>query len=175
MKGFNLSVWALKHRSFVWFLMIVSIVAGAMSYIGIGREEDPDFAIKTMVIQAALPGASTQETLWQVTDRIEKKLEDLDQLDRTRSITRPGSAVVYVDLLDTTRARELPEIWQRVRNMMNDIRGDFPSEFKGFQFNDNFGDVFGNIFAFTSDGFSPREVRDYAEAARRVFDRAGWP
>ena len=64
MKGFNLSVWALKHRSFVWFLMIVSIIAGAMSYIGIGREEDPDFAIKTMVIQAALPGASTQETLW---------------------------------------------------------------------------------------------------------------
>ena len=167
MKGFNLSVWALKHRSFVWFLMIVSIIAGAMSYIGIGREEDPDFAIKTMVIQAALPGASTQETLWQVTDRIEKKLEDLDELDRTRSVTRPGVAVIYVDLLDTTRARELPRIWQRVRNMMSDIRGDFPEGFSGFAFNDSFGDVYGNIYAFTADGFSPRELRDYVETARR--------
>ena len=127
MSGFNLSDWALKHRSFVWFLMIVSLVAGAMAYVQIGREEDPNFAIKTMVVSAALPGASVVETLNQVTDRIEKKLEDLDELDKTRSITRPGQAVVYVELLDTTRAEDLPEIWQRVRNMMADIRGEFPA------------------------------------------------
>ena len=143
MKRFNLSDWALQHRSFVWFLMIVSVVAGALSYMQIGREEDPDFAIKTMVVSGSLPGASVEETLRQVTDRIERKLEDLDELDRTRSITRPGQAIVYIDLLDTTKARNLPVIWQRVRNMMTDIRGDFPSEFSGFQFNDSFGDVFG--------------------------------
>ena len=168
MSGFNLSDWALKHRSFVWFLMIVSLVAGAMAYVQIGREEDPNFAIKTMVVSAALPGASVVETLNQVTDRIEKKLEDLDELDKTRSITRPGQAVVYVELLDTTRADDLPEIWQRVRNMMADIRGEFPAEFAGFQFNDRFGDVFGNLYAFTSDGFTPREVRDYVEEVRRA-------
>ena len=168
MSGFNLSDWALKHRSFVWFLMIVSLVAGAMAYVQIGREEDPNFAIKTMVVSAALPGASVVETLNQVTDRIEKKLEDLDELDKTRSITRPGQAVVYVELLDTTRAEDLPEIWQRVRNMMADIRGEFPAEFAGFQFNDRFGDVFGNLYAFTSDGFTPREVRDYVEEVRRA-------
>ncbi|SNR47439.1 efflux RND transporter permease subunit [Puniceibacterium sediminis] len=168
MKSFNLSDWSLKHRSFVWFLMIVSLLAGALSYVNIGREEDPNFAIKTMIISATLPGASVEETLNQVTDRIEKKLEDLDSLDRTRSITRPGVSIVYVDLLDTTKAKDLPRLWQEIRNMMADIRPDFPAEFAGFQFNDNFGDVYGNIFAFTSDGYTPREVRDYVEEARRA-------
>jgi multidrug efflux pump subunit AcrB len=167
MTRFNLSDWALNHRSFVWFLMIVSVLAGVLSYLSIGREEDPDFAIKTMIVAAALPGADTRETLTQVTDRIEKKLEDLDELDFTRSVTRPGESIVYVELLPTTKPAELPRIWQRVRNMMNDIRPDFPAEFAGFQFNDSFGDVFGNLYAFTSDGFSPREVRDYAERVRR--------
>ncbi|PHR24185.1 MAG: ACR family transporter [Hoeflea sp.] len=167
MKKFNLSDWALQHRSFVWFLMIVSVVAGIISYMSIGREEDPDFAIKTMIISAALPGADTRETLTQVTDRIEKKLEDLDELDFTRSVTRPGQSIVYVELLASTSAKDLPEIWQRVRNMMSDIRGEFPAEFAGFSFNDSFGDVFGNLYAFTYDGFSPREVRDYAEIVRR--------
>lgn len=167
MNKFNLSDWSLNHRSFVWFLMIVCIVAGAIAYIQIGREEDPNFAIKTMVITAALPGASVEETLTQVTDRIEKKLEDLDELKHTRSITRPGQVIVYVDLLDTIRGRQIPLMWQKVRNMMADIRGDFPQEFAGFKFNDNFGDVFGNIYAFTSDGFTPREMRDYVEKVRR--------
>tara|TARA_R110002020_G_scaffold192228_7_gene392371 strand:+ start:8852 stop:11929 length:3078 start_codon:yes stop_codon:yes gene_type:complete len=167
MKTFNLSDWALNHRSLIWFLMIVSLVAGILSYVSIGREEDPNFAIKTMIISAALPGADTRETLMQVTDRIEKKLEDLDELDFTRSVTRPGESIVYVNLLPTTKARNLPLIWQRVRNMMGDIRGNFPAEFAGFQFNDSFGDVFGNLYALTSDGFSPREVRDYAETVRR--------
>jgi len=168
MKTFNLSDWALNHRSLIWFLMVVSLIAGILSYVSIGREEDPNFAIKTMIISAALPGADTRETLMQVTDRIEKKLEDLDELDFTRSVTRPGESIVYVNLLPTTKARNLPLIWQRVRNMMGDIRADFPAEFSGFQFNDSFGDVFGNLYAFTSDGFSPREVRDYAETARRA-------
>jgi multidrug efflux pump subunit AcrB len=168
MNRFNLSDWALRHRSFVWFLMIVSVLAGALSYVNIGREEDPDFSIKVMVIAASLPGADVQETLTQVTDRIEKKLEELPELDFTRSVTRPGQTVVYVELRPQTKAPELPRIWQRVRNMMNDIRPEFPEEFAGFQFNDNFGDVFGNIFAFTSDGFTPREVRDYAERTRRA-------
>ncbi len=167
MNRFNLSDWALKHRSFVWFLMIVALVAGVMSYVSIGREEDPNFAVKTMIISAALPGATTAETLAQVTDRIEKKLEDLDELDHTRSVTAPGRTVVYVELLQTTKPDRLPVIWQRVRNMMADIRPEFPAEFAGFQFNDNFGDVFGNLYAFTSDGFSPREVRDHAETVRR--------
>ncbi|TMV86558.1 efflux RND transporter permease subunit [Thioclava sp. BHET1] len=164
---FNLSDWALRHRSFVWYLMIVSLIAGVMSYMTIGREEDPNFAVKTMVIQATLPGATVQDTLNQVTDRIEKKLKELPELDFTRSITRPGVSVVYVNVLPSIKGGQLPAIWQKVRNMMADIRPDFPSEFGGFQFNDDFGDVFGDIYAFTSDGFSPREVEDYVKIVQR--------
>lgn len=165
--SFNLSDWALQHRSFVWYLMIISVLAGAMAYVNIGREEDPNFTIKTMVISAALPGATVQETLDQVTERIEKKLLEIDELDYTKSITWPGVAIVYVNLKATTRGPLIDLTWQRVRNMMGDIRGQFPPEFAGFNFNDNFGDVFGNIYAFTSDGFSPREVRDLIEDIRR--------
>jgi len=176
LKRFNLSDWALHHRSFVWFLLLMSMFAGAISYLALGREEDPDFTIKTMIIAAALPGATTEETLTQVTTRIETKLEELDELDFTRSVTMPGQAVVYVELDPTTRGPAVPEIWKRVRQMMSDIRSDFPQEFAGFQFNDNFGDVFGNIYAFTSDGFTPREMRDRVEDIRKqvsALDLAG--
>ncbi len=166
MKRFNLSDWALNHRSMVWFFMIMFTVAGIAAYFAMGREEDPNFAIKTMVVTASLPGATVAETAKQVTDRIEKKLQDLDELDVTRSITYPGFAVVYVDLLATTKASRLPERWQRVRNYMADIRPDFPQEFQGFSFNDRFGDVYGNVYALTSDGFTPREIRDFAEHIR---------
>ena len=164
---FNLSDWALQHRSFVWYLMVISMLAGALSYMNIGREEDPNFTIKTMVISASLPGATVQETLDQVTERIEKKLLEVDELDFTKSITWPGRTIVYVNLKATTRGLLIDRAWLRVRNMMGDIRGEFPPEFAGFHFNDNFGDVFGNIYAFTSDGFSPREVRDLIEDIRR--------
>ena len=104
MKGsFNLSDWALKHQSFVWYLMFVALLMGVFSYMNLGREEDPSFTIKTMVIQTRWPGATQEETLKQVTDRIEKKLEELDSLDYVKSYTRPGESTVYVYLRDTTK------------------------------------------------------------------------
>lgn len=166
MKSFNLSDWALRHRSFVWFLIIVSLLAGFLSYRNLGREEDPSFTIKTMVITAALPGATAQETLDQVTERIEDKLAELPTLKRSWSETYPGRSVVYLELEPSVRGAAVNQTWLRVRNMMSDIRGDFPEEFAGFAFNDNFGDVFGSIYAFTSDGFSPRELQDEVEKVR---------
>lgn len=166
MKGFNLSDWALRHRSLVWFLILVSMLAGGMAYFNLGREEDPSFAVKQMVISAALPGATAQETEDQVTRRIEQKLMELDTLKSTRSESFPGRSVVNVELEATVRGDDLRQTWLRIRNMMSDIRGEFPSEFAGFQFNDNFGDVFGNVYAFTSDGFSPQEMRDRVEDVR---------
>lgn len=176
MTRFNLSDWALNHRSFVWFLLIVSMIAGTISYRNLGREEDPNFTVKVMVIGAALPGASIDETLKQLTTRIETKLEELDELYFTRSVTTAGQAVVYVELLPTTRGRDVSEIWKRVRQMMYDLRFDLPQEFAGFQFDDDFGDVFGNIYAFTADGFTPRELRDRVDDIRRqvaTLDAAG--
>ncbi|MBX4867569.1 efflux RND transporter permease subunit [Rhizobium bangladeshense] len=166
MKSFNLSDWALEHRSLVWYFMIVFILAGAFSYLNLGREEDPNFTIKTMVITAQWPGASAEEVTRQVTDRIEKKLQELESLDYTRSQTVAGQTTVFVELLPTTKARDVTPTWLRIRNMIADIKGDFPSGVVGPFFNDRFGDVFGNIYAFTSDGLTQRQLRDLVENAR---------
>ncbi|NNU46041.1 efflux RND transporter permease subunit [Rhizobium sp. WYCCWR 11279] len=166
MNKFNLSDWALEHRSLVWYFMIMFAVAGAFAYLGLGREEDPSFTIKTMVIQAQWPGASAQEVTQQVTDRIEKKLQELDKLEHTRSITTAGQTIVFVDLLPDTNARDVKPTWSRVRNLIDDIKHEFPQGVVGPFFDDQFGDVYGNIFAFTADGLSQRELRDFAENAR---------
>ncbi|UWU19185.1 efflux RND transporter permease subunit (plasmid) [Rhizobium sullae] len=166
MKKFNLSDWALEHRSLVWYFMLVFVLAGTFSYLNLGREEDPNFTIKTMVINARWPGASAEEVARQVTDRIEKKLEELDSLDYVRSQTVAGQTTIFVELLPTTKARDVEPIWVRVRNMIGDIKGEFPSGVVGPFFNDRFGDVFGNIYAFTSDGLTQRQLRDLVEDAR---------
>ncbi|PJE28761.1 Multidrug efflux pump subunit AcrB [Pseudooceanicola antarcticus] len=174
--GFNLSDWALNHRSFVWFLMVISLLAGAISYTSMGREEDPSFTIKTMVISAALPGATAEQTVVQVTDRIEKKLQELDNLKNTRSVTYPGQTVIYVDLMDTVRGDAVTDTWLKIRNMMSDLEPQMPEEFAGFYFNDDFGDVFGSVYAFTSDGFSPRELEERVDDIRSAvlqLDAAG--
>lgn len=167
MKKFNLSDWALDHASMVWYFMIVFVLLGITSYIELGREEDPSFTIKTMTISAAWPGASVEETTLQVTERIERKLEELESLDYTKSMTTPGQTLVFVNLKQETKARNVAATWVTVRNMINDIRGEFPSGVVGPAFNDRFGDVFGNIYAFTGDGLTPRQLRDYVEDARR--------
>jgi multidrug efflux pump subunit AcrB len=166
MNSFNLSDWALRHRSLVWYFMLVALIAGIMSYRGLGREEDPAFTIKTMLIQAQWPGASVEATINQITDRIEKKLEELDTLDFTRSVTTPGQTTIFVNLKDTTKGPQIPAIWAQIRNMIADIRQQFPDGVVGPFFNDRFGDVYGNVYAFTADGLSQRQLRDYVEGVR---------
>jgi multidrug efflux pump subunit AcrB len=146
--------------------MLVFLLAGAFSYINLGREEDPSFTIKTMIIQAEWPGASADEMTRQVTDRIEKKLEELPSLDFTRSMTVSGRTTIFVDLLPSTKARDVEPNWQLVRNMVGDIRATLPSGVNGPFFNDKFGDVFGNIYSFTVDGLKQRQLRDLVEQAR---------
>ncbi|MGD0023370.1 MAG: efflux RND transporter permease subunit [Xanthobacteraceae bacterium] len=166
MSSFNLSDWALRHRSLVWYFMIAFMAAGLYSYLQLGRQEDPDFTIKTMVIQAQWPGASPEEITRQVTDRIEKKLEELESLDYTKSVTVAGQTTVFVYLRDSTKASDVKPTWVRIRNMIADIKGDFPQGVVGPEFNDSFGDVFGNIYAFTGDALSQRQLRDYVEDIR---------
>ncbi|WP_338688043.1 efflux RND transporter permease subunit [Bradyrhizobium sp. 26S5] len=166
MTSFNLSDWALRHRSLVWYFMIAFMAAGLFAYLQLGRQEDPDFTIKTMVIQAQWPGASPEEMTRQVTDRIEKKLEELEWLDYTKSVTVAGQTTVFVYLRDTTKAADVKPTWVRVRNMIADIKGEFPQGVIGPGFNDRFGDVFGNIYAFTSDGLTQRQLRDEVEGIR---------
>ena len=165
--NFNLSEWALRHRSLVWYFMAIFAVMGVASYINLGREEDPSFTIKTMLIQAQWPGASVDEMSKQVTERIERKLEELEALDYTKSMTTPGQTIVFVNLRDATKGRDVPNVWLRVRNMIRDIRAEFPPGVTEPTFNDRFGDVFGNVYAFTADGLTQRQLRDYVERARR--------
>ncbi|HKT73028.1 MAG TPA: efflux RND transporter permease subunit [Steroidobacteraceae bacterium] len=165
----NLSDWALRHRSLVWFFMFLIVVMGVFSYERLGRNEDPAFTIKTMVIQAAWPGATVEETLEQVTDRIEKKVQETPGLDFIRSYTTAGTSTVFVNLLGSTRSADVPQIWYQVRKKIGDIRGSFPSGIVGPSFNDEFGDTYGIVYAFTADGFSQRELRDYAERVRSTL------
>ena len=166
MSRFNISEWALRHRSFVVFLMLAFVLAGVNAYRKLGREEDPSFAIKTMIIGAEWPGATIADTLDQITDRIEKEVQQIDALDYTKSYTVPGRTTVFVNFKDTTDPKQLPDLFYQVRKHINDIRGTFPDTLQGISFNDEFGDVFGNIYAFTSDGLSMRQLRDYVEKVR---------
>ncbi|GJE60478.1 efflux RND transporter permease subunit [Methylobacterium trifolii] len=166
MKNFNASEWALSHRSFVWFLMAICLVAGTLAYRGLGREEDPPFAIKTMVVQASWPGATIGDTLEQVTDRIEKELQQVSTLDYVKSYTTPGQATVFVNLRDTTKASEIQPSFYQVRKRLGDIQNTFPQGMQGPFFNDEFGDVYGNVYGFTADGLTHRQLRDYVEGVR---------
>jgi multidrug efflux pump subunit AcrB len=167
MKSFNLSAWALDHRSFVWFLMLIALVAGVMAFAGIGREEDPPFTIKTMIVQEQWPGATVDETINLITDPIEKEIQQIDSVDFTRSYTTPGQSTIFVNLKDTTKGRDVPWQFYLVRKHVQDIQPSMPSGVRGPFFNDEFGDVYGNIYAFTSDGLTDRQLRDYVEQVRR--------
>jgi multidrug efflux pump subunit AcrB len=166
MSGFNLSEWALNNRPIVVYIMLVAIIAGTLAYFRLGRAEDPTFVIKTMVVQAGWPGASIEETLKQVTERLERKLQETPKLDFLRSFTTAGVTTIFVNLQGSTTAREVPDIWYDVRKSIGDIRPTLPAGIVGPGFNDDFGDTFGIIFGFTSDGFTHRELRDHVESVR---------
>ena len=171
MTSFNLSEWAVHNRAIVVFLMLVCIIGGVSAYERLGRQEDPDFTVQTMVVQAVWPGATAADTLKQVTDRLEKKLEETPNLDYIKSYTKPGQATIFVYLKESTPKRDLDDIWYQVRKKVSDIRATLPQGVVGPFFNDEFGDVFGIIYGITYDGFSAREARDFAETARTEFLR----
>ena len=164
--GFNLSEWALNNRSLTVYLMIMAVVAGLFAFVKLGRNEDPSFVIKTMVVQAAWPGASVDDMLKQVTERLERTLQETPHLDFLRSFTRAGVTTIFVNLKDSTGAREIPDIWYHVRKSIGDMRHTLPAGVVGPGFNDEFGDTFGIIYGFTADGFTHRELRDYVEDVR---------
>src|SRR6478752_2762288 len=165
-RSFNISEWALAHRSFVWFLIMIIVVAGGLSYLRLGRNEDPNFTIKTMVVQVIWPGANIADTLQQITDRVEKKLQETPGLDYVRSYTVAGTSTVFITLKGSVLSRDVPDLWYQVRKKIGDIRQNLPLGIVGPFFNDEFGDTYGIIYAFTADGFTHRELRDYAEEAR---------
>ncbi len=166
MIGPNLSEWAIRSRQLTIYMMIVSVIAGTFAFINLGRDEDPSFTIKTMLVTAVWPGATMDEMQSQVTDRLERRLEETTGLDTVRSITRPGIVTIFVDLDEAWPADGVPDVWQEVRNAVGDIRHTLPPGVVGPFFTDRFGDVFGIIYGFTADGFSDRDLRDEVDRVR---------
>jgi len=166
MIGPNLSGIAIRSRSLMVYLMIVAVIGGVSAFLGLGRAEDPVFTIKTMVVSAGWPGATMDETLLQVTERIERTLQEVDGLDVVRSYTRPGRATIFVDIEGAVTSAEIPDRWYDVRKRVADIRHTLPAGVIGPFFDDDFGDTFGFIYGFTADGFSARELRDAVENVR---------
>lgn len=166
MSGFNLSEWSITNRSLVIFFMIGIVVAGALAFLKLGRAEDPVFTIRTMVVQAQWPGATLDETLQQVTERLERTLQEVPNLDTLRSYTTAGTTVIFVDLVGSAYGQTVADSWYEVRKKVADMRHTLPQGIVGPGFNDEFGDTFGIIYGFTADGFTHRELRDHVEDVR---------
>jgi len=166
MKSFNLSEWAINHRSVVVYLMIVAVVSGVTAFFKLGRAEDPAFTIRTMVVGAAWPGATLEDTLDQVTERLERTLQEAPHVETLRSFTRAGSTTIFVDLEGSSPPEAIDDVWYQVRKKIGDIRHTLPQGLVGPRFDDEFGDTYGIIYGFTADGFSHRELRDYVEDVR---------
>ncbi|MFN0038479.1 MAG: efflux RND transporter permease subunit [Burkholderiales bacterium] len=167
MKRFNLSEWALGHQSLVLFFMLALFAAGIFSYLRLGQAEDPEFTFKLMVVRAFWPGASPSQVEQQVTERLEKKLQETPYLDNIRSFSKAGETTVFVTLKDSTPPSEVAGVWYTVRKKIGDMRHTLPADTIGPFFNDEFGDVFGNIYAFVGDGFSYAELKQKVEEIRK--------
>lgn len=167
MKGLNLAEWAIKHKPVVYFFIFFILLGGLWSYFHLGRSEDPDFTIRQAVVSAAWPGATAEQITEQVTDPLEKKLQDTKGLDYLKSFTHDGKTVIYVNLKDSVKKEDIQTRWHEVRNLVNDEKAALPAGVYGPYVNDRFDDVYGSIYAVTGDGFSYEEKRKSAEVLRR--------
>lgn len=167
LKKLNLSEWALKNQPLVKYFMILLFVTGFLSYKSLNQREDPNFTVKTMVVQVVWPGSTEKQMEDQVVDKIEKKLMELPTLDYTSSQIRPGYAIINVNLGDTVRGRDVSDSWYQVRKKIGDIKDTLPQNIQGPYFNDEFGDTYSNILAFQSSGYSYEELRKVIEDVKR--------
>jgi multidrug efflux pump subunit AcrB len=166
-KGFNLSEWALNHRAFTRYLMVVLLLLGVAAYFQLGQDEDPPFTFRAMVVRTYWPGATAQQVAEQVTDKIERVLQEAPYADKIRSYSKPGESQVIFQLKDYSKPNEVADVWYTVRKKIGDMRYTLPQGVQGPFFNDDFGDVYGVIYALQADGFSPAELQDIADDVRQ--------
>jgi multidrug efflux pump len=163
---FNISRWALEHAPLTRYLMVVLMALGFAAYFQLGQDEDPPFTFRVMVVQASWPGATAQQMAEQVTDKIERTLQDVPYADKIRSYTKPGESFTLFQIRDSAPPKEVAGTWYQVRKKVGDIRGTLPAGVQGPYFNDEFGDVYGSIYALSADGFSDEELRRHADEVR---------
>ena len=163
---FNLSDWALNHQTLVLYLMLVLTIAGLITYTKLGQSEDPPFTFKMMLVHTTWPGASAQEVEQQVTDKLEKKIQEVPHLDYSTSFSRPGESMIFIVAKDDTLSKDIPEVWYQVRKKVGDIRHTLPQAIESLTFNDEFSDVYGSMYALTGDGFDYAALKKQAELIR---------
>ncbi len=163
---FNVSRWALEHPALTRYLMVVFMLLGMAAYFQLGQDEDPPFAFRLMVVRAYLPGTTAQQMAEQVTDKIERTLQEVPYADKIQSYTKPGESFTLMQVKDSSPPKEIPNLWYQVRKKVGDMRQTLPQGVIGPFFNDEFGDVYGSIYALSADGFSPEELRQFAERTR---------
>src|SRR5512143_2294512 len=166
MSRFNLSAWALRNQALLRYFIVMLGVIGVWSYLGLGQSADPPFTFKVMVVPTPWPGATAAEITEQVTEKIEKKLQEIPELDYLRSYSRPGESQVFVVAKDSVPSTRMPDIFYQVRKKIGDIRGTLPPGIQGPFFNDEFGDTFGNIYALTGDGYNYARLKEAADRIR---------
>lgn len=167
MKNFNLSAWAIRHPAMIGYLILVLMIAGTLAYFKLGRAEDPDFTFKVMVVRTLWPGATAEEVAQQISERIEKKLQETNNLDFVRSSSKPGESLIFLVLKDSTLKKDVPEAWRQVRRKLDDMKGTLPAGVVGPLPNDEFGDVNMNIFALSGKDFGMSELRREADRIAR--------
>ena len=168
---FNLSRWALEHQPLTRFLLVALLLGGIFAYSKLGQDEDPPFTFRAMVVQAFWPGATAEQMSRQVTDKIEKALQEVPYAWKIRSYSKPGETLVTFQLRDTSPAKETQQLWYTVRKKVGDIAPTLPQGVRGPYFNDDFGDVYGSIYALSADGFTYRQLNDYADSIRQQLLR----
>ena len=169
--GFNLSKWALEHIPLTRYLMVALLLGGIFSYGHLGQDEDPPFTFRAMVVKAIWPGTTALQMADQVTDKLEKKLQETPYIDKIRSYSKPGETLITLELRESTPPKEVQQAWYQVRKKIGDIRGTLPPGVIDPIFNDEFGDTYGSIFALSGDGFTYEQVKEYADFVRQQFLR----
>ncbi len=169
--GFNLSKWALDHAPLTRYLMLVLMVLGAFAYFQLGQDEDPPFTFRAMVVRTYWPGATAQQVAEQVTDKLERTLQEAPYADKIRSYSKPGESQIIFQIKDSSKASEVANVWYTVRKKIGDMRGTLPAGVQGPFFNDDFGDVYGVIYALESEGFSYAELKTLADDVRQQLLR----
>jgi multidrug efflux pump subunit AcrB len=168
---FNLSKWALDHPALTRYLMVVLMLLGFAAYFQLGQDEDPPFTFRAMVVRTYWPGATAQQVAEQVTDRIERTLQEVPYSDVIRSYSKPGESQIIFQIKDSSPAGDVANVWYSVRKKVGDMRSQLPSGVQGPFFNDEFGDVYGVIYALESDGFSYAELKTFADDVRQQLLR----
>jgi multidrug efflux pump subunit AcrB len=168
---FNLSKWALDHPALTRYLMVVLMVLGVAAYFQLGQDEDPPFTFRAMVVRTYWPGATAQQVAEQVTDKLERTLQEVPYADKIRSYSKPGESQIIFQIKDSSKPTDVPNVWYSVRKKIGDIRYTLPPGVQGPFFNDDFGDVYGVIYALDAPGFTPAEVKKFADDVRQQLLR----